>query len=199
MIRRSLVALVFLCAAVGGLSGQEADTTLDPAVAFPRSIGIRAGTGSGYMPTLTYQEWLHPWGYSVEVGFFYTGRPDEASLFYGFGRFIDYRVAFGGQYRLFGDRIFDWIAGGVHVGAMAGHAGYQELNYNYNENYELISTTVGPYEATIYLFAGPGTEIILFRHFSLTVDLGFEGHFFLTPPSVGPIGIGVQVAARFRF
>ncbi len=200
MRHKHIVALLLLVGTIRGMYAQEIDHAVeDPAVGFPRSIGIGMATSSTVMPSISYQEWLHPWGYSIELGFFYAGLPEQDSLFSGYGRFLEYRAAVGGQYRLFGDRIFDWIAGGVHVAASVGHTGYRSINHNYSDDWEPTSTSVGPYEATIDLFAGPGTEIILFRHFSLMVDVGFQGTFLLTPPSVGPVGIGVQIAARFRF
>jgi hypothetical protein len=198
MIKRIFVSLLF-AGVISAAFAQGQDQTVPPKPAyeaFPSAVGVFAVSFPGE-GGLQYQVWLGSFGFQTMGGILYNMTLFNSKTF-------DYWIEVEGLWRIYGDRFGDWLSGQLYLWARAGHEGYIEqiVDYPTDPATGQPSTTPvissSPFVPVIIGGAGIGLEIILFEHFSLPFEFGYEGLYpfgYSTPL----VGFGVSGGLRYRF
>lgn len=196
MIRRSLhtCAVAFIVfasvAAVAHAAGQP-----KPAYElFPRAIGVFAIGPPISEVGLQYQQWKGALGFQAMGGIYYNPLLSDT------GKSFDYWAEVEGLYRVYGGLFADWLSGQLYLWARIGHEGYIETVYTSPPAGSTASPTVttSPYVPSLIGGLGIGLEVILFEHFSLPIEFGYEGSL---PFGYGEpiVSLSVSGGLRYRF
>ena len=113
------------------------------------------------------------------------------------------------QFRIFGADFTPWLSGQLYAFVGVKHRGYISVDMiveGYcDENFMNCVDpvfAVGSYKPVVGLGGGIGTEIILFRHFSIPVEIGYGVDW---SPLAGDladqfeVNLRPQVGARYRY
>lgn len=170
---------------------------------FPQTLGFQYGeiSGSG----LSYQVWRDSLGFQVAGGIIYLPLGDDE---FWFDRTLDYSVGGEIQARVYGEDFASWLSGQLYVFAGLNHGGYipvimvkDALEISEDEWLPPEYST-GSYTPTFGFGLGIGIEIILFRHFSIPIELGYGLEWLPTEETVPEqfrVNLYPQVGFRYRY
>ena len=175
---------------------------------FPDALGVFFGPASGM--GLSYHSWLPDApgsGIQVAAGVLYA--PDAANDIF-WGSVLDYTIGFEYQRSVFGEDFTNWLSGLLYLWGGIAHHGFIEQitisNAVYDEeSYEVVTPAVygsGPYTPTITVGIGIGVEVILFRHFSFPVEVGYVATYnFIAETFLGGFNVFLtpQGGGRYRY
>ena len=174
---------------------------------FPDALGVFFGPAGGM--GLSYHSWLPDAprsGVQVAAGVLYS--PDAANDIF-WGSVLDYTAGFEYQYSVFGEDFTNWLSGLLYLWGGVAHRGFIEQvvvqDAVFDDESELVSETVygaGPYTPTVTLGIGIGVEVILFRHFSFPVEVGYVATYNLIADTfLGGLSVNLtpQGGARYRY
>lgn len=180
-----LLICIFLCFFT--LSEIFADeppkTNTTPALQeYPSALGISLSTIGNV--GLSWKHWFGITGTEVTVG----GLWDPAATV---GNIYWYSVSAAVSHRLFSEDFADWFSGGLDLVLLLGHAGEDGFDYDVgSSNYIRIG-----YVPYLYLGAGIGIEMVMFRHFSQELQFLYMARFLNSPG----IHLGVNASFRYRY
>jgi hypothetical protein len=168
-------------------------------VEFPQALGFQFGVISG--AGLSYHVWRDSLGFQVAGGIVYIPLSDD----YWYDRTLDYSVGTELQFRVYGEDFASWLSGQLYGFAGLNHGGYIPI-VTVTEGYEVDDYWIepefatGPYTPTFGFGLGIGIEIILFRHFSIPVELGYGLEWIPTAPTVQEqFNVNLRPQAGFRY
>ena len=197
-----LLAVVGLSMMYAGGSAEDIPAAYEE---YPQALGFQYGEISA--TGLSYQRWGGRTGLMVTGGIIYVPY-DANSYLMWFETTLDYAVGAEVQYRVYGEDFAQWLSGQLYVFAGLKHRGYIPLNVveegrvEPDEIWVEPTYAAGSYQPVIGLGGGIGIEIILFRHFSLPLELGYGVDW---SPLAGEIGkqfnvnLRPQVGFRYRY
>ncbi len=200
----AMTAIFILSAHIAYAEATEVD--IAPAYEeYPQALGFQYGEISA--TGLSYQKWNEGTGVQITAGAVYIPYDDED--FYGWSATtLDYNIGTEAQFRVYGEDFAQWLSGQLYLFAGLKHRGYipvEQVSAGYtDENDDWVDPVyeVGSYNPVLGLGVGIGIEIILFRHFSIPVELGYIADW---NPSVADIagqfeiGLRPQVGFRYRY
>ena len=196
------ITAVLVVLSAGSLYSLGAEEVGRPAyVQFPQALGFQYGeiSGSG----LSYHLWRDSIGFQVAGGIVYIPLHDD----YWYDRTLDYSVGTEMQLRVYGEDFDSWLSGQLYGFAGINHGGYIpiiEVTEATEIGDEFIppELAAGAYTPTFGLGIGIGIEIILFRHFSIPIELGYGLEWTPTAGNAGQqfnIDLRPQAAFRYRY
>lgn len=193
-----VLLLIMMAVCVPTLVAEEMESKPRSFEEFPESLGLFVGLNSG-IGGLSYHSWLPNApgsGVQVVAGVLYT--PGGEGNFYG-NYILDYNVGFEYQQSVFGADFVEWLSGQLYLWAGLSHRGFSRAIRD-SEDYETVTT--GPYNPTVAIGIGIGVEIILFRHFSFPIEVGYGGTYnFIADSFANGISVGLtfQGGGRYRY
>lgn len=169
--------IVAVLAGFDALAAQEMVPAYDE---YPFALGVTAMTGTP-VPALSYQEWRQtrsgtPWGWDVSGGIIYNADRENA---FWYEDVLAYAVAVQIMRPVYGDAFAPWLSGRLYWFGRAGHFGRipwevaTEEVFN-DDTYVPATYAAGSYIPAATLAVGIGVETILFGHFSIPVDFGYD-------------------------
>lgn len=200
-----VVAIVAICTPV--LAAEEVESGPKAFQEFPDALGVFFGPASGM--GLSYHTWLPDApGSGLQVAFGVIYAADTASSFFG-QRILDYTVGFEYQRSVYGEDFASWLSGQLYLWGGIAHNGYINrivtTDAVYGDTGNLVSEAeygVAPYTPTVTIGVGIGVEVILFRHFSFPVEVGYVATYNFGEETFAK-GISVnltpQGGARYRY
>lgn len=170
---------------------------------FPEALGFQYGEISG--TGLSYQAWRGAVGYQYAAGVIYMPLDGDSWL----DTTLDYAIGAEGQFRVYGEDFADWLSGQLYTFVGLGHRGYIPIETvsdgryieDTDEYIEPVFAT-GNYTPVIGLGAGIGIEIILFRHFSVPIELGYGVKWEPTAGALDKqfhVDLYPQIGFRYRY
>ena len=169
---------------------------------FQQALGFQYGEISG--TGLSYQIWREFLGFQVAGGIIYIPMEEEG----WFDRTLDYSVGTEIQVRVYGEDFASWLSGQLYAFAGLNHGGYIPV-ITIKEAFEISEDEwlppeygIGLYTPTFGFGLGIGIEIILFRHFSIPVELGYGLEWLPTAETVPRqfrVNLYPQVGFRYRY
>lgn len=191
-------ALLLLNPAFAGALGAE-EVTQPAYVEFPQALGFQYGeiSGSG----LSYHVWRDALGFQVAGGIVYIPLSDD----YWYDRTLDYSVGTEMQLRVYGEDFASWLSGQLYGFAGLNHGGYIPIvtasgGYEIDDYWIEPEFATGSYTPTFGIGLGIGIEIILFRHFSIPVELGYGLEWIPTAPTLAEqFNVNLRPQAGFRY
>jgi len=167
---------------------------------FPQALGFQYGeiSASG----LSYHVWRDSVGFQVAGGILYVPLQDDS----WFDRTLDYSVGTEMQLRVYGEDFASWLSGQLYGFAGLNHGGYipvVEAKEGYTREDEIWvppELAAGSYVPTFGFGIGIGIEIILFRHFSIPVELGYGLEWTPTAETTAAqFNVNLRPQAGFRY
>jgi hypothetical protein len=137
-------AMIAWCA---GIAAQEREAPSRAIDRWPQALGVYANSES--TGGLSWQAWFGTTGVQAAAGAIYMPYGDYATL--------DYNIQASVQFLVYGEDFADWISGGLYFLAHAGHRGFGWPDYT----------------PEFFLGAGIGCELILFQHFSGSLEFSY--------------------------
>ena len=203
----SIAALIVFATSAPMAIADDAEPAPRAFEEFPDALGVFFGLASGM--GLSYHSWLPDTprsGIQVAAGVLYS--PDAANDIF-WGSVLDYTVGLEYQYSVFGEDFVSWLSGLLYLWGGIAHYGFIEQivvqDAVYTDDYDLVSETVygaGPYTPTITIGIGIGVEVILFRHFSFPIEVGYVATYNLIADTFLAgfnVTLTPQGGGRYRF
>jgi len=171
---------------------------------YPEALGGQAGEISGN--GISYQQWIDRTGVQLTGGIIYVPL-SEAELSW-LDSTLDYNVGVELQFRIFGADLTSWLSGQLYAFFGLMHRGYipiVEVEAGYYENeWDWIDGVyaTGSFRPVVGLGGGIGTEIILFRHFSIPIEIGYSVNWSPLSGSLADqfdVNLRPQIGARYRY
>ena len=170
---------------------------------FPQALGFQYGeiSGSG----LSYQVWRNGLGFQVAGGVVYLPLEDDG---FWFDRTLDYSVGGEIQTRVYGEDFASWLSGQLYAFAGLNHGGYipvvvvKDALQISEDEWLPEEYGIGSYTPTFGVGVGIGIEIVLFRHFSVPIELGYGFEWLPTAATVPEqfrVNLYPQVGFRYRY
>ncbi len=177
MKRAITVAILLLVLGRGALFAGAMEEGVPAAYEeYPQALGFQYGDISA--TGLSYQKLFDRTGFQLTGGIIYI--PYNEATYFGFPEStLDYAVGSEVQYRVYGEDFATWLSGQLYIFAGLKHRGHipvtmvQDGYNNPDVNWVEPVYSVGEFRPVLGLGAGIGIEIILFRHFSIPVELGY--------------------------
>ena len=161
---------------------------------FPSAIGFYAGIISGM--GMSYQRWTPSFGYQITAGALYL--PADSFT----GNLLDYSVGLQFQFPISGDDFSDRLAGQLYIFTGVSHSGEIPQTYHPSDP-EAAPQSPGPYTPLFKIGAGVGIEVVLFRRFSIPIELGYAASLnplmLDDPVNAFAIRIAPQGGFRYRY
>ena len=200
------VTLLILLGQVTLSAGGSQDENVPEAyIQYPKALGAQYGLISA--TGISYQQWIDQIGLQLTGSIIYE--PFDEDLWYGTDDgTLDYNAGAEVQFRIFGADFTPWLSGQLYAFVGVKHRGYisidtiQEQVCDENSCVDPVFA-VGSYKPVVGLGGGIGTEIILCRHFSIPVEIGYGVDW--SPLSGSDIAdqliveLRPQVGLRYRF
>ncbi|MBN1687398.1 MAG: hypothetical protein JW852_12130 [Spirochaetales bacterium] len=193
------VILTFVVPAVLFSFGSE-EVSVTAYEEFPEALGFQYGeiAASG----LSYHAWRDKVGFQVAGGIVYIPLTED----FWFERTLDYSVGTEIHLRVYGEDFAHWLSGQLYGFAGLNHGGYipiETVKSGYmDEDDEWVppELATGSYTPTFGFGIGIGIEIILFRHFSIPLELGYGVVWMPTAPTVPEqFNVNLMPQAGFRY
>jgi len=184
-----VVALAMILVAVATGAATAAETAAEPASdegamisptkEFPRALGVFGSSMNG--GGLSYQSWNSDLGFAVAAGAFAIpasglqfGENTASTDVMNYG----YNIEANLLYRLFASNFWNWLSGDLLVYASVAYKGAQTADYIYDPDKDETTDDSyyreGTLEQSVAAGLGIGYEIVLFRHFSLPLQFGYQ-------------------------
>jgi hypothetical protein len=170
---------------------------------FPQALGFQYGEISG--TGLSYQVWRESLGFQVAGGIIYIPLEEEEGWF---DRTLDYSVGVEIQAKVYGEDFASWLSGQLYAFAGLNHGGFIPV-ITVKDALEISEDEwlppeygTGSYTPTFGFGLGIGIEIILFRHFSIPIELGYGLEWLPTAETVPEqfrVNLYPQVGFRYRY
>jgi hypothetical protein len=112
---------------------------------------------------------------------------------------LNYIIGAEVQHTVYGDDFANWLSGRLYLFSALNHRGYIEAEMESSDPYVL---GYGDFNAVFAFGVGIGVEIILFKHFSFPVELGYGVFWNPTKTALRDqfvVDIVPQVGFRYRY
>jgi len=193
-----IILALFNAGFVYGLGSEEVEKAAY--VEFPQALGFQFGEISG--TGLSYHVWRDSIGFQVAGGIVYIPLSDD----FWFDRTLDYSIGTEVQLRVYGEDFASWLSGQLYSFAGLNHGGYIPVvtvreGYTVDE-YDWIppELAAGSYTPTFGFGLGIGIEIVLFRHFSIPIELGYGLEWTPTAETISKqFNVNLRPQAGFRY
>ena len=191
--------MLALCGVLYGLGAE--DVAVPAYEEFPEALGFQFGEISG--TGLSYQIWTPALGIQIAGGIIY------APLNGGWpSRTLDYTIGAEFQFPVYGEDFASWLSGRLYLVTGLSHAGYIPVVVA-TDGYERTDSTwvepvfaAGEFTPVLGVGAGIGIEMILFRHFSIPLELGYGVKWEPTAGALSSqfnVNLHVQAGFRYRY